>query len=189
VKYRGRHIDPVALWSEYVEFPPNVSFDEGEIYLPKVVCPNPEHDTFKRHFQINARDGLVHCFARCGISGTFEHAISTIEGIDAREARKIILKHKRSILPRKAGVRKSPTGRPIPDAPIRSVDLRYETFIPQVGLEYLDKRNISSSSVAAWNIGWCAEEKRLVIPARDELGTLRFLIKRAVKESPNPKYL
>jgi len=189
MKYRGRNIDPIALWEAYVDFPPNMPADEDEIYLPKVVCPNPGHDTFKRHFQINQRDGLVHCFARCGISGTFTHAIAMIEGIDEREARKIILRHKRAHFSTKSGVRKSTSSAPNSDAPVRSVDLRYDTFIPQAGLEYLTARGISPSSIARWGIGWCADEKRVVIPARDELGTLRFLVKRAVSDRQRPKYL
>jgi DNA primase len=187
VKYRGRQIDPVALWAEYVEFPPNLAIDEDEIYLPKVVCPNPTHDTLKRHFQINARDGLVHCFASCGISGTFQKAIAMIEGIDEREARKIILKHKRSSFPRKASVKKH--GSPVPNAPFRSDLLRYETFLPQVALDYLEGRGITAEAISAWNLGWCPEEKRIVIPAKDDRGTLRFLVKRAVLPQQLPKYL
>jgi DNA primase len=43
--------------------------------------------------------------------------------------------------------------------------------------------------VAAWSLGWDPEDKRLVIPARDERGVLKFLIKRAVLPGQNPKYL
>jgi len=78
MNYRGRQIDPIRLWDKYVELPSQV--DQRESFLHKVVCPNPNHSTFKRHFQINLREPLVHCFAYCGISGTYEHAICVIEG-------------------------------------------------------------------------------------------------------------
>src|SRR5262245_52303731 len=112
MKFQGREIDPIRLWSDYVEFPPNVK-EDGE-FLEKVVCPNPAHGTLKRHFQINVRRPLVHCFAYCGISGSYEHAICMLEGLYEkfdvegatndrekrrrkdrayRQARKIILKH------------------------------------------------------------------------------------------------
>jgi hypothetical protein len=189
MRYRGRHIDPVALWSNYVEFPANMD-TESDRYLSKVICPNPGHDTFKRHFQINANDGLVHCFANCGISGTFEHAIAVIEGCTEREARKIILKHQRSGIPKPAGVRKKGGNTPPSKAPIRPDLLRYETFIPQAGLEYLnDKRKISGKSISRWELGWCPDEKRIVIPAKDETGMTRFLIKREILGSSSIKYL
>lgn len=187
MRYRGRHIDPVSLWENYVEFPSNMKVDENDVYFPKVVCPNPTHDTMKRHFQINARDGLVHCFASCGISGTFDKAISIIEGCNEREARKIILKHQRSgksIRPRKKNVGASRS-----TTPISPKLLRYDTFVPQSGYEYLQSRRISADSIAEWRIGWDADEKRIVIPAADENGHDRFLIKRAVFERQNPKYL
>jgi len=189
MKYRGRQIDPIALWGNYVDFPPNMDTDADEIFLPKVVCPNPEHDTFKRHFQINVKDGLVHCFARCGISGTYQRAIAMIEGIDERDARKIILRHQRAHFSTKSSVRKYAPAPPGSDAPVRSVDLRYDTFIPQAGLEYLTARGISPEAIAQWGIGWSADEKRIAIPAKDEAGTLRFLIKRAVNPRQQPKYL
>jgi DNA primase len=184
MNYRGRQIDPVSLWEKYVEFPPNMEVDEDTIFLPKVVCPNPEHDTNKRHFQINVREGLVHCFAFCGISGTFTRAISLIEGCSEREARKLILRNSRAggyKLHRKAK-RNSRANAPV-------LDLRYDRFLPPVGAEYLAERGINSSSIAAWELGWDAEEKRVVIPAKDENGHMRFLIRRAVLPRQEPKYL
>jgi hypothetical protein len=91
--YHGRHIDVLSLWSEYLDLP---DLDHPlPSYLPKVVCPNPRHDTFKRHFQVNTRKPLVHCFAHCGISGSYEHAIETITGCTEKEARRIILRYSR----------------------------------------------------------------------------------------------
>src|SRR3954467_14830065 len=81
MNFRGRHIDPVAFWDRYVVFPSGVKVEKNDAYLPKVQCPNPDHDTTKRHFQVNARDPYVHCFADCGISGSWEHAICILEGL------------------------------------------------------------------------------------------------------------
>lgn len=206
MRFKGREIDPLSLWETYCDFPPNMQAD-GQ-YLIKVKCPNPNHDTDKRHFQVNVQDGLVHCFAYCGISGTFEHAISVIHGLydkfkveEAadkndekrrkqrawREASKIILKHHRSgtVTPIRAKKRNSSgaTSSVSPGA------LEYESFIPPFGLEYLDNRKISEKSIAAWNLGWLPEEQRIAIPALDERGVVRFLIKRGVKPSQQPKYL
>jgi DNA primase len=206
MRFRGREIDAVALWETYCDFPPNMEAD-GQ-YLSKVKCPNPEHDTDKRHFQVNVQDGLVHCFAHCGISGTFEHAIATIHGLydkfkvteaeDSRdekrrkqrawrEAAKIILKHHRegAVTPIRAKKRNSSgaTQTVSPGA------LEYDTFIPAFGMEYLEARKISESSVSAWNLGWLPDEKRIAIPAADERGVVRFLIKRGVTPRQQPKYL
>jgi DNA primase len=207
-RYRGRVVDDVALWADYVEFPNGV--DGRETYSPKMVCPHPDHDTFKRHFQINFRDGLVHCFAECGISGTFEHALAVIHGfyIDAgladartpaerkrrlhaahKKSRRIILRHARARIPGEAHVQVHSKRRPKPIAPLPSSDLEYDTFIPQMGMEYLAERGISEGSVSAWQLGWNREERRIVIPARDENGRLRFLIRRAVRSRDQPKYL
>jgi hypothetical protein len=79
MRFRGRFIDPVGLWSRYVVFPEK--FDPDDNFLPKVQCPNPDHDTLKKHFQVNIAQPTVHCFAYCGISGSYEHAICVLEGI------------------------------------------------------------------------------------------------------------
>jgi DNA primase len=180
-RFLGRQIDDLALWSNYIEIPQGAERESH--YWPKAVCPNPDHNTGKKHFQVNVNQGLVHCFAECGISGTYLHAIQIIEGCDDKRARKIILGY--------AGRRHT---RVVPDTR-RSVvnpsrdDLEFESFIPPVGIEYLATRGISSGSVARWGIGWCPETLRLVIPARDLRRETRFLIKRAVREDQQPKYL
>jgi 5S rRNA maturation endonuclease (ribonuclease M5) len=203
VKYAGREIDVVALWSEYVDFPPNL--DASGQYLQRVRCPNPNHDTLKFHFQINQQDGLVHCFASCGISGTFEHALCVIHGLyekhqvdraltpkevrrrtdrARREAKRIILKHSSVGKPKFFPVRR------VRKKAETKVDLSYETYLPQVALEFLrDHYGINSRSIAAWNLGWDGEEQRIVIPAEDLNGQLRLLIRRAVLEKHRPKYL
>jgi DNA primase len=158
--------------------------DDDTTFLPLVTCPNPNHDTNKRHFQINIRDGLVHCFAGCGISGTFEHAISTIEGITNRQSRKQILKHSRigsAPIPRKRGKR---TANPLP-----ALDLQDFTFLPQAGVEYLEKRGITDASVANWQMRWDMDELRIVIPVFDARSRLRLFVKRGIKAKQIPKYL
>lgn len=190
MRYLGREIDVVGLWENYVDFPHNV--DLTDKYFPKVQCPNPKHDTLKHHFQINAEDGLVHCFAYCGISGTFSHAIQVIEGCDEKQARRLILGHTTSSKGNNESKRKglgsrnqqgnSGTATAIPD-------LSFSTYIPAFGIEYLESRKISPSSIARWELGWDEVDKRIVIPAKDQRGTTRFLIRRAVKNSQHPKYL
>lgn len=83
MQYKGRELDVLGLWSEFVDLPSNLG-DPLPMFLPKVKCPNPEHDTHKHHFQINTRKPFVHCFARCGISGSFEHALSIVLGFYAK---------------------------------------------------------------------------------------------------------
>ena len=68
------------------------------------------------------------------------------------------------------------------------IDLSYDMFVPQAGLEYLAQREITAQSIAQWELGWDHEDRRLVIPARDQNGQLRFLIRR-VLDHREPKYL
>jgi DNA primase len=207
VIYQGRSVDPIKVWSRYVEFPANMRQDPDDPFLPKVQCPNPSHDTLKHHFQINQHQPLVHCFAHCGISGTWKHAICVIEGLyekfkveEATSARESAQRRQRAwreanrIVLRSGGrgvskpVRRTESSsRPVATVPPES--LAYESYLPQAGLEYLESRGISSASVGAWRIGWHGQEKRLVIPAYDERGVLKFLIKRAVFANQHPKYL
>lgn len=208
MRYRGREIDPISLWENYCEFPSNLEVDG--MYSPKVKCPNPDHDTEKRHFQVNVQDGLVHCFAYCGISGTFEHALAVIHGFydkhkveeaegsekkrrvtaARKESRKLILKHQRTgQISRIGSVRKKSRNSRRSNELVPAGSLVFDTYIPQVGLEYLAARGITASSISAWNVGWLAEEQRIAIPALDERGVLRFLIKRAVLPKQQPKYL
>jgi DNA primase len=182
MKFEGREIDAIALWSDYVEFPPGMKMD-GK-YLPLVQCPNPNHDTQKHHFQINVEDGLVHCFAQCGISGTFARAISIIEGCSERDARKTILGFKCDGRVGRKSYEKHEPGRNV------SIEIpTFSTYLPSAALEYLNRRGIAEESVARWGLGWDQEELRIVIPAQDSNGTVRFLIKRAVRPKDHPKYL
>jgi DNA primase len=182
VFYRGRHVDPVSLWSEWVEFPHNFTDDGSSEFSPLVRCPNPNHDTQKRHFQVNLKQATVHCFAGCGISGSYESAIALIQGSTQREARKTILRHSRVATGapkvKKKGSVKSPV-----------IDLDYEKRIPAFAMEYLEKRGISAASRERWELGWDAETQRIVIPAKDHRGRPRFLIRRAVKPRVEPRYL
>jgi hypothetical protein len=208
LNFRGRNIDTISFWEKYVSFPHGVRFDESDVFAPKTQCPNPAHDTLKSHFQINLSQPTVHCFALCGISGSYEHAVCVIEGLydkfkvedapDARErrrrtdraireARKLILRNARTASAnfsrRNVNRERSST------KTVSSNELQYESFLPQRALAYLDKRGITNESVAAWQLGWLPDEKRLVIPAKDENNRLKFLIKRAVLEKQSPKYL
>lgn len=79
MRFHGRSIDPLSFWERYVEFP--VGTKENDVFAPKTQCPNPDHDTQKRHFQVNLSEPKVHCFAYCGISGSYEHAVCVIEGL------------------------------------------------------------------------------------------------------------
>lgn len=208
MNFRGRNIDPVSFWERYCSFPNGVRIDEADVFSPKVQCPNPTHDTLKSHFQVNLTQPTVHCFAHCGISGSWEHAVCVIEGLyekfkveDSpnarerkrrtdrafREARKIILRNARTGSSHRSranvgGGRKSVKT-------VSSDELRYESFLPQRALEYLDGRGITDESIAAWQLGWLPGDKRIAIPARDENNKLKFLIKRAVFERQSPKYL
>lgn len=183
MRYQGRIVDAVALWEEYVEFPSSMRVDDQTVFLPLVVCPNPDHDTNKRHFQINIRDGLVHCFAGCGISGTFEHAIAMCEGITRRQARKAILMHSRI---GKAPVRKKRDAKKTPEITISLDDY---SPLPASAIEYLRMRGITDASIAKWQLRWDVEELRIVIPVFDQRGRIPFVIKRAVREKDQPKYL
>jgi len=196
VIYRGRYLDPLALWANYIDFPGNFK-DDGTEFSSIVMCPNPDHDARRPHFQINMRRPLVHCFSNCGISGTYEKAISIIEGCNEREARKIILKHcqipnNESAGESAKGGRKG-TGRRSDKngatSEARAFSLAYSTYIPQTGAEYLHRRGIAANSLAVWSLGWDQADRRIVIPADDDRGITRFLIKRAVTERQWPKYL
>jgi DNA primase len=191
VLYRGRELDPVSLWERFVDFPGHMP---SSGFAPLVVCPNPDHPTDKRHFQINLDQPLVHCFAGCGISGTYEHAISMIEGVTDGRARRIILEHT-SVTHSPASKRKRRAGsvrgsdRASDDKTVAGASLEFARSIPGAGLDYLAHRGIDADSIAQFGIGWSPEEGRIVIPVRDENGLVRLLIKRAVKEKDWPKYL
>lgn len=221
MRYKGRNIDPIKFWDRYVDFG-NVKVDRHETFTHKIQCPNPNHDTTKRHFQVNLRQPTVHCFAHCGISGTWEHAIAVIEGIydklgvdleiveraydkhptarsvqereqirlhsrAKKNAQRIILKN--SSIGSVKGTLPPRPGTPIPIKIVPDRELEYESYLPPVATEYLTARGFTGASIAAWNLGWLPDEKRIAIPARDENQRLKFLIKRAIKEGSSLKYL
>lgn len=186
-RYRGREIDPIALWSEYVDFPPRV--DERGPFLPLVRCPNPDHDTLKRHFQINVEQALVHCFAGCGISGSWETAIMRIEGVGRAEARRRILRHSRVSIPGAEVSHQRSRKNSKRPAEIVRPDLSRFSYLPQTALEYLTHRGISDESISRWELGWNPETLRITIPVRDLDGRLAFVIERSVTEKDWPKYL
>jgi|SRR5215831_2530867 len=207
MNFQGREIDAAGLWSQWVDFPQNTDFSQE--FSPLLVCPNPAHDSVRPHFQLNFREPLCHCFSRCGISGTWVHAICVIEQLyekfrveeagDERErahrihrarraARKLILRESPRISREAHVQKKRPTDKRAAK-PISADALRYELYLPPLALEYLDERGIDSASIAKWQLGWDADERRIVIPARDENAHLKFLVKRSVRPQDQPKYL
>lgn len=71
-------VDPIKLWGEYCD----IQGDERGPFLSPTFCPNPDHPNSRSPaFQINISKPFVHCFAHCGISGTYEHAVCVIEGL------------------------------------------------------------------------------------------------------------
>jgi hypothetical protein len=197
VNFHGRKIDPVALWSEFTEIPESRRKDSP--FIHGLWCPNPEHNNNRKPgpFQINVTQPTVHCFAECGISGSYEHAVAVIKGLtnsrggrNQYAARKIILRlvahHKPTIDQLSDNGKRSRSKRKSASA---FSNVEYATFIPAIGTEYLDTRSINGSSIAKWQLGWDADERRIVIPAYDERDVLRFLIRRAVRKKDWPKYL
>jgi DNA primase len=184
MRYRGKHLDPIALWSNYVEIRDDRI--NGE-FLPLTYCPNPDHpNTHTPAFQINVERPLVHCFSHCGISGSYKWAIAQIEGISVQRAEKIILRQLRGYAPRERPARsRAQTKQEIQ----REINLHDYSYLPPDALAYLEERKITDASVAKWEIGFDVEEQRLVIPAYDERNRLRFLIRRAIHRDDYPKYL
>lgn len=200
--FQGRELDVLSLWGELCDMPNSIP-EPLPMFLDKTICPNPEHDTHKRHFQINTAKPFVHCFARCGISGSYEHAVATIMGLrkddgelDLKAARRHIMRHTRTSLGKKIvsaytgrGTRKTFS----PDDPVardeRALKGGAFQFLPKEARAYLDARGIDTSTRGKWELGWHEAEERLVIPAYDERGNFRFLIKRQVKGGGSLKYL
>jgi hypothetical protein len=200
--FQGRDLNVVALWESLGLRFPDIGEDRLPMYLPKVACPNPAHDTFKHHFQVNTRKPVVHCFAKCGISGTYEHAVAMIlnlrdnEGnLDERQARRAILKFTRTALPGApssfigTGQRKSydaDSAVAEDEKKLNGGDFRY---LPAHAREYLDSRGIDAPSRGKWQIGYDEDTERIVIPAFDARGAFRFLIRRQIEGGGNYKYL
>jgi DNA primase len=159
-----------------------------------VQCPNPTHDTTKHHFQVNTKKPWVHCFAGCGISGTYEHAIAIIEGVDEREARRIILRASRHALDRAPaphageGTRKTATDEAV-ERDKRMVESGEYFFLPKLARGYLADRGIEGHTRGKWKIGWDEEEERLVIPVYDANNRFRFCIRHRVDGVQRGKYL
>jgi DNA primase len=193
VIYRGRDLDVLSLWSQYVTLPPRIKHPLPT-FLDLVACPNPEHHTKKHHFQINTAKPLVHCFANCGISGSYEHAISMIERCDGREATKAILRHTRVPLggvkdqAAYEGLRKRSDGPDELANDTAAFNGGAYSFLPTAARAYLDSRGIDEHARLQWQIGYDDATERIVIPAYDEKNQLRFLIRRSVG-TRQPKYL
>ena len=192
--YEGRYIDVLALWGEFVDLPDHIE-DPLPTFLPKVACPNPAHDTFKKHFQINTRKPFVHCFAECGISGDYQHAISTITGVSEREAKRVILRASRIPLAGEIettgglGKRKSLSDDSEIEKDRRALEGGRFTFLPKPARHFLDYRGIDGSSRGKWQLGFDEDADRLVIPAYDDRRIFRFLIRQRIDGVSRAKYL
>jgi DNA primase len=192
--YNGRYIDVLALWGELVDLPDRIE-DPLPMFLPKVRCPNPEHETTKSHFQINTKKPLVHCFANCGISGDYIHAIKIIKGCDEREAKRTVLRASRVPLAGEVatvgglGKRKSIAGDSELEKDRRALDGGRFTYLPKQARAYLTVRGVDGSSRGKWQIGYDEDSERLVIPAYDERSILRFLIRQRIDGISRAKYL
>jgi hypothetical protein len=202
VRFHSREIDAVSFWDRYVQFPSVMDIQDE--FAPLVMCPNPEHDNFRSPaFQVNLQRPFVHCFSHCGISGTWEHAVCVIEGLYEKFAvEEAITKQERlrrknraqraarsMILLGATGISRRSHLAPTKKRPIKKQKFDYERYLPQVAWEYLESRGIEDTSISYWELGWLPDEKRIVIPAHDENGKLKFLIKRAVLPQQQPKYL
>jgi DNA primase len=135
------------------------------------------------------------CFSRCGISGNYEHAVETILGCDNKAARKFILQFTVASLGVKverpvggSGNRKTITGDSSLAEDARRLERGDFTYLPKEARDYLDGRGISASARGSWQIGFDEEAVRIVIPAFDRRGVLRFLIRRLLRDG-RPKYL
>jgi len=202
MRFHGREIDAVAFWDRYVQFP--TFMDREDEFAPLVMCPSPEHDNFRSPaFQVNLQRPLVHCFSGCGISGSWEHAVCVIENLYVkykveeaatkqerlRRVRRAQREARKMILLGATGISRRPHLERTKKRPVKKQRFAYDTYLPQVAQEYLERRGIHDTSISFWELGWEPVEKRIVIPAHDENGRLKFLIKRAVLPSQNPKYL
>lgn len=192
--YHGRHIDVLSLWGQYIDIPPGIE-SPLPTYLPKVKCPNPKHDTHKAHFQVNTKKPLVHCFAKCGIQGTYEHAIMVITGCTEKEARRAIIEHSRVPTSKDitsagtVGVRKSVAYDDILAVEQRKLEGGMYHYLPKEARAWLDKRGVDQSTRGKWRIGYDEDIERIVYPAYDERNIFRFLIKRRIDGAERLKYL
>lgn len=192
--WEGRYIDVLSLWGEFVDLPDNIE-DPLSTFLPKVACPNPEHDTFKKHFQINTRKPLVHCFADCGISGTYQHAISLITGGSERDARRTILRASRIPLAGEiassggVGKRKTVSSDSEIEKDRRALAGGRFSYLPSAARDFLDYRGIDGPTRGKWQIGFDEDTERLVIPVFDERNIFRFLIRQRIDGISRAKYL
>ena len=190
--WSGRELAFRGMWEEL-----GVSIPEHDAgtFSTLLYCPNPQHsNTRTPSFQVNMVKPLTHCFAHCGISGTYEHAVQVILGCDEKAARRFIMRFTRvalggSVSP-SDGVRRRKTVESLSEL---KTDLdRFQrgeySFLPKLARGYLDKRGIDQQARGSWMIGFDEEAERIVIPAHDERGNLRFLIRRAV-DGRQPKYL
>lgn len=191
--WRGRELDARRMWDELGVSIPET--DDGT-FSRLLFCPNPEHsNTRSPSFQVNLRQPLCHCFARCGIEGTSEHAVQVILGCSEKDARKFMLGFTQATLGidvdevhHGAGTRKTITGDSALAKDVLALQRQEFSFLPKNAIAYLEGRGIDQPTRGLWQIGWDEDCSRVVVPARDHRGIVRFLIRRAIGRQ-QPKYL
>lgn len=180
--YRGKIISPISLWSNYVD---NLK-DTGGEWSNLVFCPNPDHNNMRTPaFNINLKKPTVNCFG-CDLQGSYEEAIMIIEACDRPHARKIILENAR--LPFEGEKHEFRKDEPKKEK-FSDDDLANYSYLPPVCREYFDSRNITPQSRTRWQLGYDDKEKRITIPVFDRRDRLKFIIRRAIHDWQQPRYL
>jgi len=191
VQFEGRDLNARALWQALgVDIPEH---DDGE-WSSLLFCPAHEN-TRTPAFGVNLRYPRAHCFnSACQLHEPTDYvrAVSIIRGCTAKEARRFILGFTRASM----GVEVEPERRRrktlAADSPLALDQQKLERgdfrWLPRHAREYLDSRGIGQAARGKWQVGWDEERSRIVIPAFDGRGALRFLIRRAIDDR-RPKYL
>jgi DNA primase len=192
VLFEGRDLNFRALWRELGV---DVGDDETGEFSNLKFCPNPDHSNDRSPaFQVNLRKPLVHCFSRCGIEGNYLHAVQVVRGCTETEARRFIKGFTRVALgvdiePAYSGRKRAVVET---DSPLAVAERRLDrgefVWLPKHAREYLTSRGIDDAARGKWQVGWDEDEERIVIPAHDERGRFRFLIRRSI-DGRRPKYL
>jgi DNA primase len=195
--WNGRELAFRQLWEEL-----GVSIPESDsgTFSSLLYCPHPEHANSRTPaFQANLVKPFCNCFgADCfgssGKPGTIEYAVQAIRGCDEKEARRFIMRFTRVALGGRQivsdGLRRRKSVESLTE--LRNDLERFQrgdyTYLPKQARAYLEQRGVDQQMRGSWQVGFDEEAERLVIPAFDERGNLRFLIRRAI-DGRQPKYL
>ncbi len=136
----------------------------------------PFHDDTSPSFGMNQETGLWNCFA-CGASGNLDMFVSRAFNVEIGEAS---AKYHRFL------------GWPsLPERKERGVAVLDErTIAPYAALcpRYMLQRDFSKGFLREFEIGYDAEDNRVVFPIRDYEGKLVGITSRATFEGQDPKY-